>query len=271
MKKKLITALKTTYADKGFNQTELEGRGWHPRCRCSQSPIMMDRESDEWKRLRSLPKAEYNAYQSPNLITSTPRAFNEWVSSHKDKLQKAREQGKLPYFVRDNQKAVGQLLGWKEQAQKPAAEQPLTIGTGKAAARRERAMELIKDSPIDVPESRLNNAAKSKNELYKFEKEHRMCKVAALNGHDVKMLEEKPGVSSCDILLNGKRCELKSITQASNIHRHAEKAFKKQGAECLLLEIPKLDNEFQAEIKKLSDKGMHGYFIIKGTNALQEF
>ncbi len=31
-------------------------RGWHPRCRCSQSPIMMDRDGEEWKRLRSLPK-----------------------------------------------------------------------------------------------------------------------------------------------------------------------------------------------------------------------
>ncbi len=246
-------------------------RGWHPRCRCSQSPIMMDRESDEWKRLRSLPKSEWGAYQSPNLITSTPRAFNEWVSSHKDKLQKARDRGKLPYFVRDNQKAVGQLLGWKEQAQKPAAEQPPTIGTGKASARRERAMELIKGSPIDVPESRLNNAAKSKNELYKFEKEHRMCKVAALNGHDVKMLEEEPGVSSCDILLDGKRADLKSINKASNIHRHAKKAIHKQGAELIVFEFSQWGDNFQKEINILMHKGIHGYYCIKGSDKLHQF
>lgn len=36
-------------------------RGWHPRCRCSMSSILMDRNSEEWKHLRSLPENEYKA------------------------------------------------------------------------------------------------------------------------------------------------------------------------------------------------------------------
>ena len=52
---------------------ELEGdcpkdfmwRGWHPRCRCSISSILMDRNSEEWKHLRSLPENEYKAYNPP--------------------------------------------------------------------------------------------------------------------------------------------------------------------------------------------------------------
>ena len=106
---------------------ELEGdypkdfmwRGWHPRCRCSQSPIMMDRDSEEWKRLRSLPKEEYEAYKSPNLVPGIPEKFKNWLDRNKENLAKARKRGKLPYFVRDNKERVGEYLGWKEDA-KPA-------------------------------------------------------------------------------------------------------------------------------------------------------
>lgn len=101
---------------------ELEGdypkdfmwRGWHPRCRCSMSSILMDRDSEEWKHLRSLPEKEYRAYQSPNLIKNVPDKFNKWCERNAKKLDLARERGKLPYFVRDNQKVVGDLLGWEE-------------------------------------------------------------------------------------------------------------------------------------------------------------
>ncbi len=90
-------------------------RGWHPRCRCSQSPVMMDRNGAEWKKLRSLPRDEYNAYKSPNLITALPEKFKDWLKGNKKKLGKAKERGKLPFFVRDNKEAVGGLLGWKRE------------------------------------------------------------------------------------------------------------------------------------------------------------
>ena len=89
-------------------------RGWHPRCRCSMSSILMDRNSEEWKHLRSLPENEYKAYQSPNAVKNVPEKFSKWCKRNADKLELARENGKLPYFVRDNQKVVGDLLGWEE-------------------------------------------------------------------------------------------------------------------------------------------------------------
>lgn len=91
-------------------------RGWHPRCRCSQSPIMMDRDGKEWKRLRSLPKDEYSKYVSPNAVKGFPEKFTKWAERNADKLTKARKSGKLPYFVRDNMKAVGKFVGWDEDS-----------------------------------------------------------------------------------------------------------------------------------------------------------
>ena len=100
---------------------ELEGdypktfmwRGWHPRCMCSISPILMDRKSEEWKKLRAMSDEDYKKYQSPNLINEMPKKFKTWCDDNKDKLNAARERGKLPYFVRDNEKVVGETVGWK--------------------------------------------------------------------------------------------------------------------------------------------------------------
>lgn len=511
-------------------------RGWHPRCRCSQSAILIDRDSEEWKHLRSLPKEEYQKYVSPNAIKGFPSKFNKWLEQNEKKLLKAKENGKMPYFVRDNLKEISNYLGWKENdsttttnspkgAKYPRTrEQILAAAKARHAARtdkqindillrfderkysprqienfrdieknlgikrglsmdfeaanngrgnidyntgetqykvncqscvvahelrmrgidvtaqpnwkngdapnilskgtwkcwknadgtpfekpqmfaykiskngsyiglpyeetmkqinehtkdvgryhisfdwkgekyghivtmermangealwydpqtgernffneeyakkikgvrayrvdnlifnvynwnvvrpttnerfrtkapnynkikkskinnigvtgnypikyKERIKSLLSNNTIQVPKSRIENALKSKNEFQKFEKEYNMCKIAVLNGHKIKMLEEMPGISSCDILFDNKRCELKSITQASNIHRHAEKAFNKQGAEFLLFEFSKWGKDFEFEIRKLSQKEMHGYYYIKGINLLHEF
>lgn len=61
-----------------------------------------------------MPKEEYEAYQSPNLVKNVPSAFSEWCERNKKKLKVARDNDKRPYFVRDNEKVVGDLLGWKE-------------------------------------------------------------------------------------------------------------------------------------------------------------
>jgi len=98
-----------------------------------------------------------------------------------------------------------------------------------------------------------------------------MCKVAVKNGHTVEMLEEIPGVSSCDILLDGKNAELKAINSASNIHRHAKKAIKGQGAELVFFEFGKWGTDFEVEIRTLQGKGIHGYYYIKGSDVLHQF
>lgn len=92
-------------------------RGWHPRCMCSISPVLMDRKSEEWKKLRAMSDEDYKKYQSPNLVKNVPEKFKKWCDTNKDKLNAAREKGKLPYFVRDNEKVVGEIVGWEEPKQ----------------------------------------------------------------------------------------------------------------------------------------------------------
>ena len=107
-------------------------RGWHPRCMCSASSILIDRDSEEWKYLRSLPEKEYKAYKSPNLVQNVPEKFSKWCERNAKKLDLAREKGKLPYFVKDNERVVGNLLGWEEkQATEPMSSREKTLADAK--------------------------------------------------------------------------------------------------------------------------------------------
>lgn len=141
---------------------ELEGdypkdfmwRGWHPRCRCSQSPIMMDRDSEEWKRLRSLPKEEYEAYKSPNLVPGIPEKFKSWLDRNKKKLADARKRGKLPYFVRDNKERVSEYLGWKEDT-KPAMQ--TETQTALNLSRREQILEAARARHAARTDAQIND------------------------------------------------------------------------------------------------------------------
>lgn len=87
--------------------------GWHPRCCCSMSSILMNRNSEEWKKLRAMSEDEYKRYVSPNKIKGFPSVFNKWCRDNKEKLNKARKNNKLPYFVKENQAQIGKLLGWR--------------------------------------------------------------------------------------------------------------------------------------------------------------
>lgn len=113
--------------------------GWHPRCRCTMSSILIDRNSEEWKHLRSLPADEYAKYQSPNRIKEYPDAFKRWCEDNKKKLTKAREEKKLPYFVRNNEKAVGEIVGWDKESRRDK------ILDAAKLRHQARSNELIKD------------------------------------------------------------------------------------------------------------------------------
>lgn len=121
-------------------------RGWHPRCMCSASSILIDRDSEEWKYLRSLPEKEYKAYKSPNLVQNVPEKFSKWCERNAKKLDLAREKGKLPYFVKDNERVVGNLLGWEEkQATEPMSSREKILAAAKARheARTDKQIENI--------------------------------------------------------------------------------------------------------------------------------
>lgn len=66
-------------------------------------------------------------------MPSVPEKFSKWCERNAEKLDLARENGKLPYFVRNNQKIVDALLGWEEkQATKPMSSREKILAAAKA-------------------------------------------------------------------------------------------------------------------------------------------
>lgn len=89
-------------------------KGWHPRCRCSASPILCSKE--EMLRISKLSENEYKSYKPKELITDVPDNFKKWVADNQDRIDKAAKRGTLPYIIQDNQRYIKRLLRNKDTA-----------------------------------------------------------------------------------------------------------------------------------------------------------
>lgn len=106
---------------------------------------------------------------------------------------------------------------------------------------------------VAIHKQRIAASKVSNAERAKFEKELRMCENYARAGFRIKMLEEKSGISSPDVLCNDTPAELKSVT-SKQIENKAKKAFRKQGAKLVLFEIEEEDNKAHSNLYKLQHR-----------------
>lgn len=110
---------------------------------------------------------------------------------------------------------------------------------------------------VVTQKARIKEAEQSNTERQKFEKELRMCKVLADNGHEVEFLQgvNRPTGQTYDITLDGIKADLKCITGgAGNIVKYAKKALTKQGGEAVILEIPSHAPEYYGALAEAHRK-----------------
>ena len=88
--------------------------GWHPQCRCYAIPILQDEETlnkNRRERLKvALKGGTYKKYEAKNAITDVPENFKKWMLDHADYYASASAAGTLPYFLRDNEEIVKDVL-----------------------------------------------------------------------------------------------------------------------------------------------------------------
>lgn len=226
-------------------------KGWHPRCRCSASPILCSKE--EMLHISALPEEEYQSYKPKRLITDVPDNFKQWVSDNQDRIDRAAERGTLPYIIKDNQDVPSikySLYGNKWER-----------------------IELHKNGGYVVADkSRIEHSRMNKNESAKYEKELSMCKVFARNGYQIEMLGETPGISSPDVRINGINADLKRTSSANNIVKYAKKAIRKQGAERLLFQFDAETSALHKELFDVKREGIKGFYFFTGReNEIFEF
>ena len=78
---------------KGRYPKDFKFIGWHPNCKCYTVPILANEDSDKdwWE-------------GADNEITEAPAQFERWMKDNDERIQKAIERGKAPYWVVENEK-----------------------------------------------------------------------------------------------------------------------------------------------------------------------
>lgn len=83
--------------------------GWHPNCRCYMVPVLAKEEE-----LDQMLDKILNGEDPGSVVTDStkdlPEQFQTWVKDNEERYAKAEAKGTLPYFIKDNKKAVEQIL-----------------------------------------------------------------------------------------------------------------------------------------------------------------
>lgn len=82
--------------------------GWHPQCFCYVVPILLSE-----REMIDLQQAKLNGEDydiSGKVITDMPDNFKSWAIDNAERIEKAKERGTLPYFIRNNKKTVERII-----------------------------------------------------------------------------------------------------------------------------------------------------------------
>lgn len=92
--------------------------GWHPHCRCHVVTVLKTEEemAEDTQRILA---GEKPMKGSVNAVRDVPDAFKGWVEEHVDRIEMG---GNLPFFIKDNQKRVDNILGIAAEPQKTPLE-----------------------------------------------------------------------------------------------------------------------------------------------------
>ena len=85
--------------------------GWHPQCFCYVTPILGD--EDEMAKITDAFLEGKDYEPQFEQLEEYPKGFPKWVKDHKKQIEKSIKQGKEPYFIKDNRKAIEEITGSK--------------------------------------------------------------------------------------------------------------------------------------------------------------
>lgn len=94
-----------TTSKRGVYPKDFAFKGWHPQCRCVCIPILAS--EDEFVAMRQAMLDGKEVPQPKGVITAPNADFTKWVRANKKRIDEAAS---LPYFIRDNSKAVSETL-----------------------------------------------------------------------------------------------------------------------------------------------------------------
>lgn len=82
--------------------------GWHPQCFCYVVPILLSEKDMMAMQQAKLNGEDYDI--SGKVIADMPGNFKSWAIDNAERIEKAKERGTLPYFIRNNKKTVDRII-----------------------------------------------------------------------------------------------------------------------------------------------------------------
>lgn len=188
--------------------------GWHPQCFCYVTPITIPPEEtakltemmlngEDWR-------AELARLKRGREITSYPNNFKQWVSDNAGNIQAARERGTEPYFIRNNARAIDNIIN------PPKSLTPQEIAAQRHAAR----------TPED--EEKIRNAWQERKERIEAEKKtsHISAITSSYGNRILGVMGDIPGVDTTALRAAIKAGDTNLIQEEAKKLRDLGKQFK---------------------------------------------
>lgn len=90
---------------KGIYPKTFKWTGWHPNCRCYMVPVLANETEMEDMVDEILVGEDPNKVETEK-VEQLPEQFHNWMDNNKERYEKARINGTLPYFIVDNEKII---------------------------------------------------------------------------------------------------------------------------------------------------------------------
>lgn len=82
--------------------------GWHPQCFCYVTPILLSEKQMSEMLQAKMEGKEYDV--SDKTISTMPENFKSWTIDNKERIERAKERGTLPYFIKNNKNTVERII-----------------------------------------------------------------------------------------------------------------------------------------------------------------
>ncbi len=102
---------------KGRYPKDFKFVGWHPWCRCHVVPLLADDDEFEEYMDRKAAGEDVSGMRFKEEQTELPEEFKEWVRKNEYHINASTQNGKAPYFVRDNRDYVDGVLSGEKKPQ----------------------------------------------------------------------------------------------------------------------------------------------------------
>src|SRR5699024_1544350 len=94
----------------GVYPKDFKWTGWHPNCRCYRVPILAKQEEIDDMIDKILSEDNVKPLESSQTVEELPDGFQAWIKDNKQRMEAAQDKGTLPYFIKDNKKAIEEIL-----------------------------------------------------------------------------------------------------------------------------------------------------------------